>query len=126
MAKGQVPFPRMNEDFQEIEDLAAIVLVPKAAFAAWLKSVDPDMCVTATDVLAETITQPVLLIPQPESEEEINEFLEPRKVQLLERELSEWCEDESKWPSPRTPALFDEWIEVRFHGEVSVLGGDEE
>jgi len=115
----------MNEDFQEIEDLAAIILVPKAPFREWLVKAAPEFADTAAEMLAETQTQPVLLIPQPESEEEINAFLEPRKVQLLERELSEWCEDQSLWPKVRTPGMFDEWIEVRFHGEVSVLGGEE-
>ncbi len=116
----------MNEDIQEIEDLAAVVLVPRAPFRDWLAQTSPELADTATEVLAETMTQPVLLIPQPQDEDEIQDFLEPRKVRLLERELTEWCEDTSKWPSPRTPALFDEWIEVRFHGEVSVLGGEED
>jgi hypothetical protein len=116
----------MNDDIQEIEDLAAIVLVPRAPFAQWLAKAVPEFAETAAEVLAETIAQPVLLIPQPESEEEIGVFLEPRKVLLLERELSEWTEDESLWPAERTPALFDAWIEVRVHGEVSVLGGEGE
>ena len=59
------------------------------------------------------------------SEQEIADFLEPRKIKLLERELGEWCEDRSIWPSPLSPALFDAWIEVRFHGEVTVLGGED-
>lgn len=115
----------MNEDFQDIEDLAALILVPKAPFREWLVKAVPEFAESADELLNETHTQPVLLIPQPESEQEIAEFLEPRKVQLMERELGEWCEDRKLWPSPVTPALFDAWIEVRFHGEVSVLGGED-
>jgi hypothetical protein len=116
----------MNDDFQEIEDLAAVILVPKAPFREWLIKAMPEFADTAAELLAETQTQPVLLIPQPQDEDEINAFLDSRKVTLLERELSEWCEDKSLWPANRSPAMFDEWIEVRFHGEVSVLGGEED
>jgi hypothetical protein len=111
----------MKTQLDDLEDLAAVVLVPTDAFRQALLRADPSLSADLEDVFQLPDSQTVVLVPSPEDDEELEEFLLPHKTALAEKELSHWIENPSLRPKVE-PGQFDEWFEVRFHSVVVALG----
>lgn len=108
----------------DLEDLSAVVLVPTEAFRLVLEKADPSIKEELKDAFEQPDNQTVVLVPVPDNDEELEEFLKPHKRAIAEKELSHWIEDNARWPK-FTADVFDEWFEVRFHSVVLAVGEDE-
>jgi hypothetical protein len=111
----------MKTQLEDLEDLAAVVLVPTDAFRQALLKADPSLAADMEDIFQLADSQTVVLVPSPEDDEELEEFLLPHKAALAEKEISHWIENPALRPNVN-PSLFDEWFEVRFHSVVVALG----
>ena len=95
----------------------AIVIRAKYPVLEWIHSIaELELDELTLDEINEDAT--VLLIPEFETDEEVNAYLQEGKVFLLEQELENWTEDTAVWPRPRTPVLFDEWFETSYHSMI--------
>jgi hypothetical protein len=54
----------------------------------------------------------VYLFPSFEDEDESERHLEDIFDEIFCNELTDWCQDESKWPEQRTFDMFLEWFDV--------------
>ncbi|MCB9495699.1 MAG: hypothetical protein H6686_02320 [Fibrobacteria bacterium] len=115
----------MNTRLEDLEDLAAIVLVPTSSFKDVLVAADPSLADELEDWFDHSDSQTVVLVPSPEDDEELETFLTPHKKALAEKELAHWIENPAQWPKNLTDAKFDEWFEVRFHSVVLSVGEEE-
>ena len=111
----------MTTKLEDLEDLAAIVLAPTEAFRRVLLQADPTLEAELEEAFQLPDSQTVVLIPTPEDDQELEEFLLPHKMALAEKELNHWIEDEKLRPVV-APGLFDDWFDVRFHSVVVALG----
>jgi hypothetical protein len=116
----------MNTRLDDLEDLAAVVLVPTTAFRDMLVAADPTLATELEEWFDHSDSQTIVLVPAPEDDDELEEFLTPHKKALAEKELSHWLEDRNKWPKGGlTDGKFDEWFDVRFHSVVMSVGEEE-
>ena len=111
----------MNTKLEDLEDLAAVVLCPSEAFRQALLAADPSLGPDLEVAFNLPDSQTVVLVPSPEDDEELEEFLLPHKKALAAKEIEHWIDDPSRRPRP-TDASFDEWFDVRFHSVVVALG----
>jgi hypothetical protein len=111
----------MKTQLDDLEDLAAIVLVPTEAFRQFLLQADPSLSADLEEIFQLPDSQTVVLVPSPEDDEELEEFLLPHKAALAEKEISNWIEDPTLRPKVE-PGRFDDWFDVRFHSVVVALG----
>lgn len=114
----------MSTSLEDLEDLSAVVLVPTEAFRLVLEAADPSLKNELIEAFQEPDNQTVVLVPVPEDDAELEEFLRPHKKAIAEKEISHWIEDKSKWPKI-TADVFEEWFEIRFHSIVLAVGEDE-
>lgn len=114
----------MKPILEDLEDLAAVILVPTEAFRKALIAADPSL----EEDLAEAFDQPdsrtVILIPSPEDDAELDQFLTPHRKALATKELEFWIPDAARRPNV-DESRFDEWFEVEFHSVVVSLGEDD-
>jgi len=115
----------MKTRLDDLEDLAAVVLVPTEAFRAVLVKADPSLDSELDEWFDHSDSQTVVLVPSPEDDDELETFLAPHKKALAEKELAHWIEDRSKWPANLSDAKFDEWFETRFHSVVLAVGEED-
>lgn len=115
----------MKTRLEDLEDLAAVVLVPTSTFRDVLVAADPSLASELDEWFEHSDSQTVVLLPAPEDDEELETFLVPHKKALAEKELAHWIEDESRWPKNLSDAKFDEWFDVRFHSVVLSVGEEE-
>ena len=111
----------MTTKLEDLEDLAAIVLAPTEAFRRVLLQADPTLETDLDEAFQLPDSQTVVLIPIPEDDQELEEFILPHKAALAEKELNHWIEDEKRRPAVE-PGLFDDWFDIRFHSVVVALG----
>ncbi len=111
----------MSTTLDDLEDLSAVVLVPTEAFRQALEAADPSLKGELVNAFEAPDNQTVVLIPIPENDEELEEFLKPHKKAIAEKEIGHWIEDKARRPKA-TPELFEEWFEVRFHSVVLAVG----
>jgi hypothetical protein len=114
----------MTTHLEDLEDLAAVVLVPTETFREVLLSADPSLHGELEDYFEHSDSQTVVLLPLPEDDAELEQFLLPHKKALAEKEISHWIEDKSRWPKIDAN-LFDQWFETRFHSVVVAVGEEE-
>jgi hypothetical protein len=96
---------------------AVAVIKPKQPFVDWINS-HPD---SAEDPVAlEQVRQDcnVFLIPDFDSEEEVEEYIEDLSTDIFEIELESWYTDEESWPTNRDFQTFREWFDVEVHSMV--------
>ena len=95
---------------------SAVVLEPRQPLLDWINRSEP----TAPPMTLEDLrhNNTVLLVPALGSTKEILTWMLPLRMQLLERELESWHTNRTLWPAERSPEMFDEWYELRVHGEV--------
>jgi len=111
----------MSTSLEDLEDLSAVVLVPTEAFRLVLEAADPSLKNELKDAFDEPDNQTVVLVPVPEDDAELEEFLKPHKKAIAEKEISHWIEDKSRWPKINAD-VFEEWFEIRFHSIVLAVG----
>lgn len=99
---------------------SVIILRPKQSFLDWLCGLPG--CFEPAPNLAELRENGnAILVPAVDRLDELQEFIAEHAVELFEAELADWCEDDSLWPNPLTPALFAEWFDIGVHGVVTDL-----
>lgn len=115
----------MKTRLDDLDDLAAVVLVPTEAFRSVLVKADPSLEGELDEWFEHPDSQTVVLVPSPEDDEELETFLTPHKKALALKEIAHWIEDPSKRPAVPSDAKFDEWFETRFHSVVVAVGEED-
>ena len=90
---------------------SAISVKLRQPFVDWINSISDsgEDEVTLEDVNQESTTY---LIPELEEEEDLEQLVEERYLDILENELFSWEEDDELWPEDIDRALFDEFIRL--------------
>jgi hypothetical protein len=105
---------------------SAFILRPREPFVHWATSVDADAANAALAAHAS-----VYLVPEDANGEFEAPALEEYFEEMFELELSDWTEDETRWPARRDFELFLEWFDVQGEpvtdlGRGQILIEDEE
>ena len=103
----------------------AISLVGEAPYLEWTLANDADGMKGQLTVARATSYGTVILLPEFEAEEDIQEWIEENALWLFELQLESWTDDESLWPAERDLRTFREWFRVEIHSVV-VDAGDED
>jgi hypothetical protein len=96
---------------------SAFILRPREPFVHWATSVDADAANAALAAHAS-----VYLVPEDANGEFEAPALEEYFEEMFELELSDWTEDETRWPARRDFELFLEWFDVQGEPVVTDLG----
>ena len=75
----------MKTKLEDLEDLAAVVLCPTESFRRALLAADPSLAADLEEAFALPDSQTVVLLPGPEDDDELEEFLVPHKKALAEK-----------------------------------------
>ena len=103
----------------------AISLVGAAPFVEWTLGNDADVNKGTLTVARARPYGTVILLPEFELEEDIQEWVEDNASWLFEFQLSSWTDDESAWPKNRDLNTFREWFRVDIHSVVVDAGEDD-
>lgn len=95
----------------------ALVIRPKASLIEWVNSVYPEDQIELEMEISNDSLE-IFLIPDFESTQEAQAWLEENFHDIFVYVMENWCEDESLWPNPLTWSLFSEMLEYTFHKEV--------
>ena len=90
----------------------------KQPFLDWAVSLDD------SGLVPELGDETAYLVPEFDDEKEAERILKRVYEEVFERELTSWDTQESRWPKPRTLALFREWFDIQLHSMVEDLGDD--
>ena len=93
----------------ETIDRMAIIVFPREPIVDWVNEIRPDQPIWLEDL---SWRGNVYLIPQFETMEEAEAYVEEVFDGFFRNELAEWVEDDSLWPRERTYDLFLEWFDV--------------
>src|SRR3954451_16852112 len=93
----------------------AVSLVAEAPFAEWTRANDADANKGALTVAGVRPYGTVVLLPEFELEEDVQEWVEENASWLFEFQLASWTDDESTWPANRDLNTFREWFRVDIH-----------
>src|SRR5580765_5281578 len=110
-----------------IVNRTAISLVGGRPYVEWMRGHDADAD-KGTLTVAVARAKPygtVILLPEFELEEDIQEWIEENASWLFEFQLAAWTEDESTWPPTRDLKTFREWFTVDIHSVVVDAGEDD-
>jgi hypothetical protein len=88
---------------------AVLVVRPREPYLDWAASLDDD-APTAVESLQDCVS--VYLVPEDPTGREETPPLEDFFTEIFERELEEWCTDESAWPERRDLETFELWFDV--------------
>ena len=103
----------------------AISLIGEAPYVEWTQANDAD---TNRGQITVQRGQPygtVILLPEFELEEDIQEWVEDNASWLFELQLEAWTDDEAQWPAERDLKKFREWFRVEVHSVVVDAGDDD-
>jgi len=103
----------------------AVSVVGARPFVEWTRSHDAD---TAKGTLTVPRAKPygtVILLPEFELEEDVQEWVEENASWLFEFQLSAWTDDEASWPATRDLQTFRQWFRVDIHSVVVDVADDE-
>ena len=103
----------------------AVSLVGAAPFVQWMRSHDADANKGTLTVARAKPYGTVILLPEFELEEDIQEWLEDNVLWLFEFQLATWTEEEASWPPTRDLKTFREWFTVDIHSVVVDAGDDD-
>jgi hypothetical protein len=103
----------------------AISLIGETPFVKWMNSNDADAAKGTITVARAKPYGTVVLLPEFELEEDIQEWVEDNASWLFEFQLASWTDDESLWPSNRDLRMFREWFRVDIHSVVVDAGEDD-
>lgn len=90
---------------------SAISVKLRQPFVDWINSISDsgEDEVTLEEVNQESTTY---LIPELEQEDDLEQLVEERYLDILENELFSWEEDDELWPEDMDRALFDDFIRL--------------
>jgi hypothetical protein len=103
----------------------AISLIGETPFVEWTLANDAD---AAKGTLTVARSQPygtVIMLPEFELEEDIQEWVEDNYSWLFEFQLASWTDDENLWPAERDLKMFHQWFRVDIHSVVVDAGEDD-
>ena len=103
----------------------AISLIGEAPFVEWTLANDGDANKGALTVARAKPYGTVILLPEFELEEDIQEWVEENASWLFDLQLESWTDDESMWPEDRDLKTFREWFRVEIHSVVVDAGDDD-
>lgn len=95
---------------------ALMLVTPKAAHLAWMKSVAPDFG-------GDPGERTGYLIPEYDTPDDVEKILAQVWEIIFEEELESWDRDEASWPTPRTLERFREHFDVEVSSIVEDLCG---
>ena len=105
----------------------AISLVGQTPFVEWTRGHDADANKGTLTVARAKPYGTVVLLPEFEFEEDVQEWVEDNWSWLFELQLDAWTSDQSSWPAERDLRMFREWFRVDIHNiVVDVAEGDVE
>ena len=102
--------------FQNAINRSVLVVRPAEPFVRWAAAVGGEPVGQTRKALAEDHT--AYLIARQDSLEVEEAVLEAVYAEIFERELLSWHLDKTRWPAPRTLALFRQWFELTLCGLV--------
>ena len=117
LAHARELFRAMPMDIEPVEiNRSAIIATVKQPFIDWLHTADP----TSKHLgLSEVNHEPtVYLVPECESTEDFEEWLEKHCETIFEEQLGGWWKDERSWPRSRRIEIFREWFDCRLYSMV--------
>lgn len=100
----------------QIINRAVAVIKPKQPFVDWANQLPDAKWKTSLKDLEEDST--VILIPEYDSNEEAEEYIDTLAEGIFEDELFGWCTNKSWWPKNRTRETFWKWFDVELHSIV--------
>ncbi len=103
----------------------AISLTGDAPFIEWTQRHDADVNKGQLTVARARPYGTVILLPEFELEEDIQEWVEENASWLFELQLESWTDDESAWPADRDLRTFREWFRVEIHSVVVDVAEDD-
>jgi hypothetical protein len=103
----------------------AISLIGEAPYVEWTQANDADTNRGAITVQRVQPYGTVILLPEFELEEDIQEWVEDNASWLFELQLEAWTDDEASWPADRDLKKFREWFRVEIHSVVVDAGDDD-
>jgi hypothetical protein len=103
----------------------AISLIGEAPFVEWMQAHDADAAKGSLTVVRANPFGTVILLPEFELEEDIQEWVEDNASWLFEFQLAAWTDDESVWPADRDLKMFRAWFRVDIHSVVVDAGDDD-
>ena len=96
----------------------AVTIVGAKPYLDWTRRHDADVNRGTLTVARAKTFGSAFLLPEFESEIEVQEWVEENAAWLFEFQLSEWTDDESTWPAERDLKTFREWFRVDLHNVV--------
>ena len=94
----------------------ALIVRPRQPFVDWVRGVEDDDVVP--DAEGE---QTVYLVPEVDTETDLDSVLRAVYAEIFERELDGWYTDESLWPADRTLSMFKQWFQIEHHTIIEDL-----
>jgi hypothetical protein len=93
-----------------------IVVKPKKPFLDWLRGLpDPVAGVTLENLRSDCNTY---LLPEWDTEEDLQELLVQCCGDIFAVELEGWCTYETKFPTRRSWSIFRDWFDIEAHSMV--------
>ena len=103
----------------------AISLIGEAPYIEWTQANDADVAKGQLTVARAQPYGTVILLPEFELEEDIQEWVEENASWLFDLQLESWTDDESLWPPDRDLTMFRQWFRVEIHSVVVDAGDDD-
>ena len=88
-----------------------VTLIPQHPFLDWVRGTGEDCAEISESELLEDCN--AYLVPELESEEDLEEYFKLTYERFFEAELADWVEDEAQWPKSRDYVVFQEFFEVQ-------------
>jgi hypothetical protein len=93
----------------ELLNRIALVVTPKRRFLEWVNRL-PDAGKPLTIEEAASLRMVYLAVPPGDRLPPLRELIEVYWQEIFEDSLDGWTDDESLWPSNRTPHVFQDWF----------------
>lgn len=98
---------------QQIVNRAAILLIPKEPFIAWVHSYDEKSVRISPEEIRES--PHIYLVYNSDDGDDSAKLIRKNFKTIFEEELNAWIIDESAWPTKRDMKTFKAWFEVKIH-----------
>jgi len=101
-----------EENPMKLLNRSALSVRPTQAFVDWINALEPTLGgddLTLDDVEREST---IYLIPEMDTPEALETFVQERHQVILETELRAWEEDEAQWPQSLDWSLFQHFLRV--------------
>ena len=102
----------------QVLNRTAVSIVGAKPYIDWMLQNDADANKGTLTVARAKTYGTVVLLPEFELEEDVQEWVEENAAWLFEFQLAAWTEEESVWPASRDLKTFREWFRVDIHSVV--------